>query len=140
MTMRPEDADQLLARVSHFDAQVRSEGRAYERFLLLLAGTTATWFVVMAWASATDVGVGISAGVFGIVVAVVSLTTLPRARASRAGFARRFLGAMIGWAMVFAATLTVGLLVARAQVAYWVIAAVVAAAPLVVGAVVERRS
>jgi hypothetical protein len=139
MTMHPEDADRLLARVARFDERIRSEGRTYERFLFLLAGVTAAWFVSMGWASATDVGVGISAGVFGVAVAGVSLATLPRARASRVGFGRRFLGAMAAWAVVFSLTLTIGLLVARGQVAYWLATAVVAPAPLVVGALVERR-
>ena len=73
-------------------------------------------------------------------VAGLSLGLLPGARASSAGFSRRWVTAVAAWGALYAVALVVGLLAFRAEPAFWLPAAVVTALPLVLGARAEARA
>ncbi len=57
-----------------------------------------------------------------------------------AGFDRRWVRALTGWAVVFTGVLVVGVLAFRGQPAFWFPASLVCAVPLVLGARAELRA
>ncbi len=89
-----------------------------------LADVTAVLAVTGAFLAATAV----------MVVRVVRQGVVPR------GFARLHVTAMVVWGIVFSAALQTGLNMFPGVPAYWILAAVVVAAPLVVAAVLAGRA
>ena len=133
-------AARLVADADRLAGSVDAAARGYARYLLGLGTVTAAWFVALGLVGASDRGVLITGVGFGLAVAALSVGILPRVPASRRGFARRWVASMAGWAVTLAVTLTVGLLVFRPDLAYWLVAAPLAAAPALIGALAERRS
>jgi hypothetical protein len=60
------------------------------RHLLGIGALSLLWFVSLAWFSSSDTGVIVSAGVFAVAVAALSIALLPRTRAGGATSARRW--------------------------------------------------
>lgn len=139
MEPSPQQARELVDAVERSTAHVRSEGRWYVAFLGGLGLLSAGWFVSLGWLGAEDRGVLISAIVFGVLLAALCAGLLPRARASRRGFARRWVASMLGWGVAYSLALTWGLLQWRDTPSYWWLAAVVVATPPWIGAYVEAR-
>lgn len=139
MEPTPQQARELIGTVERSTARVRAEGRWYVSFLGGLGLLSAGWFVSLGWLGAEDRGVLISALVFGVLLAALCAGLLPRARASRRGFARRWVASMLGWGAVYSSTLLWGMLRWRDTPSYWWIAALVVAAPPWIGAYVEGR-
>jgi peptidoglycan/LPS O-acetylase OafA/YrhL len=129
-----------LAAIEHLDEAVRAAGRRYARFLLGLGAISLLWFVSLAWLATSDTGVLVSAIVFGVAVAGLCVGLLPRARASRRGFTRRWVVSMVLWGLCFAVFLTAGLLWNREETFYWLLAAPLVAGPAFIGAQVEGRA
>lgn len=114
--------------------------RRFARFLLGLGGLSMLWFVSLAWLATSDTGVLVSAGVFGVALAVLCVTLLPGVRASRPGSARRWLVSMALWGLCFAVFLWAGLLWNREETFYWLLTAPLVAGPAFIGAQVEGRA
>ncbi len=91
-------------------------------------------------AGADDDAVGVVSGVFGVCLAALSFTLLPGARVSSAGFGRRWVRAVAGWGVLYAAMMVLGLNLFRGDLAFWLPAAVAAALPLALGARAEARA
>lgn len=133
------EADERLAAIDRLGREVRVAGRQYARFLLGLGTLSLLWFVSLAWLAPSDTGVLISGVTFGVALAALSLALLPRARASRHGFTRRWLVSMGLWGLCFAVFLTAGLLWNREDTFYWLLTAPLVAGPAFIGAQVEGR-
>jgi hypothetical protein len=122
-----KDADRSAEQARHLRA----------RHLLGIGILSLLWFVSLAWSSSSDAGVIVSASVFGVAVAVLSVALLPRARAAGAGPARRWAVALLLWALALAAALAVGLLSNRGAPAYWLFVSPLVAGPAWIGARAE---
>ncbi|MFU8840936.1 MAG: hypothetical protein ACNA8R_09445 [Nitriliruptoraceae bacterium] len=134
------EADERLAALDRLGREVRVAGRQYARFLLGLGALSMLWFVSLAWLAPSDTGALISGVTFGVSLAALSLALLPRARASRHGFTRRWLVSMGLWGVCFAVFLTAGLLWNREETFYWLLTAPLVAGPAFIGAQVEGRT
>jgi hypothetical protein len=134
-----QQARELVGAAERSTARVRTEARWYVAFLGGLGLVSAGWFVSLGWLAAEDRGVLVSAVVFGVLLAALCAGLLPRARASRRGFARRWIASMLGWGAAYSLALTWGLLGWRDTPSYWWVAALVVAAPPWIGAYVEAR-
>ena len=110
------------------------------RHLLGVGTLSLLWFVSLAWLSSSDAGVIVSGSVFAVAVATLSITLLPRARAGRAGSARRWAVALLLWGLAFAGALAIGLLSNRGAPAYWLFVSPLVAGPAWIGARAEVQT
>jgi hypothetical protein len=110
------------------------------RHLLGIGALSLLWFVSLAWFSSSDTGVIVSAGVFAVAVAALSIALLPRTRAGGATSARRWAVALLLWALALAVALAVGLLSNRGAPAYWLFVSPLVAGPAWIGARAEAQA
>lgn len=131
---QPSEAADLVATAERLQRAVRDGASwVYVSWLAGLAVANTMYLTGLGVAGHHDPSVLVVSLAFGVCVAGLSLGLLPRARVSSAGFPRRLAAAMVGWAVVFAVLITVGLLFFRGELAFWLPAAVVVALPLVLG-------
>lgn len=137
----PYEAAGLVQAADRMHTAVR--GASAWRYVAWLSGmavATLMYFTGLGLLGEDDRGVGVLSIAFGLSIAVLSLTLLPGARVSSAGFARRWAQAVLGWGVLYAAGMLLGLMVFRGELAFWLPAAVLAALPLVLGARAEARA
>lgn len=136
------DAATAAARLQEAAAasrRVAVEGSASaSAWLTGLAAASALYLFSLGWFERSDETpiLGISLA-FAAVLGVLSVVHLRRVRASSLGFSRRFGLAVGGWGAVFAISLTLGLLVFPASVAYFAVAGALTAIPPLWGSVRE---
>lgn len=135
----PHEAADLLDAADRMHAMVH--GAASWRYIAWLTGMAVATVVFLTAMGLVDgdTEVLVLTAPFVLCIAVLSLTLLPGSRVSSAGFGRRWVGAVVGWGVLYGATMTLGLNVFRGEVAFWLAAAVVTAVPLVLGARAEAR-
>jgi hypothetical protein len=137
----PTAAADLLATADRLQRAVHDGGGSwvYVSWLVGMAVATAMYLSGLGVAD-TDRSVLVISVVFGVCVAGLSLGLLPRARASRVGFPRRWVASVVGWGVLYAASMLLGLLFFRAEPAFWLPAAALSALPLVLGARAEAAA
>ena len=136
----PHEAAALVGTADRMSSAVR--GAASWRYVAWLTGmavATVMYLVAMGLVDG-DTEVLVLSVPFAASVAVLSVALLPGSRVSTVGFGRRWVGAVVGWGLLYAASMLLGLLVFRGEVAFWLPAAFVTALPLVLGARAEARA
>ncbi|PJJ71395.1 hypothetical protein CLV46_0941 [Diaminobutyricimonas aerilata] len=133
-------AARSLADAEFAAARVRLGSVRYLVWLVGLAASTPVFFTAVGAAS-DDEGIVASAIAFVIVVLGLTFALLPGRTVATRGFSTRF-GLAVGvWGALFGLALGLGLtFVPGASVWLWMLAGLVTAVPLVVGAAAEARA
>jgi hypothetical protein len=138
---QPADAADLVATAERMERAVRDGSTwVYVSWLVGMAVATLMYLTGLGVLGSDDRSTLVFSLAFGVCVAGLSIGLLPRARVSRAGFSRRWALAVVGWGVVYAAAMFIGLFFFRGELAFWLPAAVAAALPLVLGARAEARA
>ncbi|MCU1437541.1 MAG: hypothetical protein JWP66_628 [Naasia sp.] len=127
------DPGMLLERSARLAAVTRAEPSP--RPLAWLIGMAALMPVTFAGIGAArgEAGILAVALVMAAAVGVLSVA-LMRGRAVSVGFRRRFLPALLAWGASFGVLLSVGLIMLRGELLYWIPAGIVVGLPLAVAA------
>ncbi|WP_345712016.1 hypothetical protein [Kineococcus glutinatus] len=140
-TPTPAEATALLEKAGAAGRRVRAgSGSRTGAWLTGMAAATWGYLTALGVAGGSDERVLLVSAVFAATVLLLSLGLLPGVRVNRAGFGRRWVGAVVGWGVLYAAALVLGLVLMRDTLAYWPAAGLVAALPLALGARAELRS
>ncbi|HEY8589019.1 MAG TPA: hypothetical protein VIL55_05670 [Naasia sp.] len=127
------DPKVMLERSARLGALTRAEASPGPfAWLAAMAALMPVTFAGIGSARGED-GVLAVALVFGATVGLLSVT-LMRGRAFSVGFRRRFVPAMLAWGTAFGVFLSVGLLILRTELLYWIPAGIIVALPLAVAA------
>jgi hypothetical protein len=129
-------AADYLATDARMQAAVRSAGGRYAGWLVAFAATNLVYLTGVGLLREDPPVLWLTAA-YLLSVAMLCLGFFWGARITPAGFARRFAGAMVSWAALYALTLVIGLLAFRGQPVFWLPAAIVCAVPLLLGARAE---
>lgn len=137
----PGEAARLVADVDRIGAAIRTaDAWRYVAWLAGMAVATVMYATSLGVAGTDEALIVTASVVFALCVGALSACLLPGSRVTTAGLGRRWTVALLSWGALFAALMTLGLLVWRGEPAFWVPGGIVAAVPLVLGARAEIRT
>jgi len=137
----PGEAARMVADVERIGTAVRTaDAWRYVAWLVGMAVATVMYLTGLGVSGTDEPLILATSGVFVLCVAALSVGLLPGSRVTTAGLGRRWASALVGWAVLFAAVMVLGLLVWRGELAFWIPGGILAALPLVLGARAELRT
>lgn len=140
MTIRSDEAAALLERADRLDSAVhRQARRAPAAFLIGLGVSTLGYFATLGFTREDPAVLAASAVFVAAVVGQVLANFVGGLPVTRRGFARRWVAAMGGWAVVYSLGMGFGMTLFRAEPLFWIPAGLLALVPCVLGAVRELR-